>query len=113
MRDSSVTGVQTCAIPIYVVEASYNDDMRRLTLNSDAEQHNKTSVIRAPAGLERKPRKRRSGRTRREPRSGASFRQTWRDLGKLIPTLAAAGFAAAVLTAPASAADISGAGATF
>ncbi|MEN3378751.1 MAG: phosphate transport system substrate-binding protein, partial [Hyphomicrobiales bacterium] len=32
---------------------------------------------------------------------------------KLIPTLAAAGFAAAVLTAPASAADISGAGATF
>jgi phosphate transport system substrate-binding protein len=32
---------------------------------------------------------------------------------KLIPTLAAAGFAAAVLVAPASAADISGAGATF
>jgi phosphate transport system substrate-binding protein len=32
---------------------------------------------------------------------------------KLIPTLAAASFAAAVLAAPASAADISGAGATF
>src|SRR5437660_21003 len=87
--------------------------MRRLSLNMDAEKINKTSVIRVPAGLERKPRKRRSARSGREPGPGASFRQTWRDLVKLIPTLAAAGFAAAVLTAPASAADISGAGATF
>jgi len=78
-----------------------------------ADKINKTSHIRAPAGLERKPRKRRTARSRREPVQSSSFRQTWRDLVKFIPSLAAASLAAAVLAAPASAADISGAGATF
>src|SRR4051794_24231154 len=87
--------------------------MRRLSVPPDADKTNKTSFTRAPAGSNGKPGNDDARGPGAGPANDASIRQTWRDRVKFIPSLAAASLAVAVLAAPAGAADISGAGATF
>src|ERR1043166_4100370 len=90
--------------------------MRRLTLLLAADRtNNQRPIIRRPneASSDTLIRERtaKSGRVR--PADAASILHRRRNSVRFIHTIAAASLAAAALVAPASAADISGAGATF